>query len=230
MKFKPVLGSELSGSIGGIVASHNAGGAYFRNRVIPTNPGTAFQTAIRSFVGQLTSLWLNTLTPAERAAWDLYAANVPLLDALGEPINVSGLNMYVRSNTPRLQAALPRQDTAPGTFNLGDFTPAGMTNATTAGQTFDITFEVTDDWVGENDAAMLVYGSRPQNPSINYFKGPYRYADAVLGDAITPPTSPATMATPFAFVLGQVVHTRVQVSRADGRLSLSQRLFSTAVA
>lgn len=230
MKFKPVLGSELSGSMGGITASHNAGGAYFRNRVIPTNPGTSFQTAIRSFVGQLTSLWLNTLTSAERAAWDLYAGNVPLLDALGEPINVSGLNMYVRSNVPRLQGALPRVDVAPGVFNLGDFTPAGMSSLSAATQNFNVEFTEADDWVGEDNSSMLVYSSRPQNPSINYFKGPYRLAGQVAGEVAVPPTTPQAVGSAFPFVLGQVVHVRVQVSRADGRLSLSQRMFSTAVA
>lgn len=230
MKFKPVLGSELSGSIGGITASHNAGGAYFRNRVIPTNPGSQFQTAVRSLVGQLTNLWLNTLTAGQRATWDLYAANVPLLDKLGEPINVSGLNMYVRSNTPRLQVGLPGVDVGPAAFNLGDFTPATMVNATQGGQSFDIGFNVGDDWVGEDNSSMLVYSSRPGNLSINYFKGPYRVGPAIDGEVAVPPTSPATIAGQFPFVLGQRLFVRVQVTRADGRLSLSQRLFSATVA
>lgn len=230
MKFKPVLGSELSGSIGGITASHNLGGAYFRNRVIPSNPNTAFQQAIRSSVGQLTSLWLNTLTAGQRAAWDLYASNVPLLDALGEPINVSGLNMYVRSNVPRIQAALPRQDTAPSTFNLGDFTAIGVSSLSEGTQNFNVEFTEGDDWVSEDNSSLLVYSSRPQNPSINYFKGPYRFAGQVAGEVAAPPTTPQAVGSAFPFVLGQVVHMRAQVSRADGRLSLSQRIFQTAVA
>lgn len=230
MKFKPVLGSEMSGSIGGITASHNLGGSYFRNRVIPTNPNTPQQQTIRSLVGQLTSLWLNTLTAAQRLAWETYAANVPLLNVLGEPINVTGLNMYVRSNVPRVQAGATRIDAGPTTFNLGDFTPITVVNATEAGQTFDVGFEAADDWAGEDDAHLLVYASRGQNASINYFKGPYRFAESVDGDSATPPTSPATMAAPFAFVAGQRLFFRGQVSRADGRLSLSQRLFQAAAA
>lgn len=230
MKFKPVLGSELSGSIGGITASHNLGGAYFRNRVIPTNPNSPQQQIVRSLVGQLTSLWLNTLTAGQRAAWDLYAGNVPLLDALGEPINVSGLNMYVRSNTPRVQAGGARVDDAPTTFNLGDYTAVTLTNLTEAGQTFDVGFTVGDDWVSEDDAYLLLYNSRPQNASINYFKGPYRLCGRVDGNSGVPPTSPATQGSQFPFVTGQRVFVRAQVSRVDGRLSLTQRLFQTAVA
>lgn len=230
MKFKPVLGSELSGSIGGITASHNMGGAYLRNRVIPTNPNSPFQQAVRSLVGQLTSAWLNALTVAQRTAWETYAANVPLLDALGEPINVSGLNMYVRSNVPRLQGGGNRVDDGPTTFNLGDFTQVNVDNATEAGQTFDVNYDGGDDWVSEDNAYLFVYSSRPQNASINYFKGPYRFADAVDGDSGAPPASPATMATPFAFVAGQRLFFRAQVARADGRLSLSQRFFQAAVA
>lgn len=230
MKFKPVLGSELSGSIGGITASHNAGGAYFRNRVIPTNPNSVQQQAIRSTVGQLTSLWLNTLTAAQRAAWDLYAANVTLLDALGEPINVSGLNMYVRSNVARIQATFGRLDTAPSTFNLGDFTAVSIGSVSEAAQTFQTTFTEGDDWVTDDGGIMVLYASRPQNPSINYFKGPYRLAGAIVGNSGSPPASPNTANAPFAFVTGQLVFFRIAVSRSDGRYSLSQRIFQTAVA
>lgn len=230
MKFKPVLGSELSGSIGGITASHNAGGAYFRNRVIPTNPNSVQQQAIRSTVGQLTSLWNNTLTGAQRAAWDLYAANVPLLDALGEPINVSGLNMYVRSNVSRIQATFGRIDAAPGVFNLGDFTAVTVSALSEGTQAFDVNFTAGDDWVTDDGGIMVQYCSRPQNPSINYFKGPYRLCGAIVGNSGAPPASPVSTNAAFPFVLGQIVFFRFAVSRSDGRYSLSQRIFQTAVA
>lgn len=230
MKFKGTIIGEASGSLASMTFSHNRGGQYIRTRAIPTNPNTPQQQAIRSLVGQLTSLWNNTLTVAQRLDWQTYADQVPLLDALGEPRAATGLNHYVRSNVPRLQAAEPRVDDAPTVFNLGDFTPTTMTNATEATQTFDIGYTAADDWANEDDAALLVYGSRPQNPSINFFKGPYRYAGKVQGDSVTPPTSPETVTSPFAFAAGQRLFARIQVSRADGRLSLSQRLFQTAAA
>ena len=227
MLFKSQLVTEVSGSVGGLTGSHNLGGMYFRARATPTNPNTPQQQVIRSAVGQLVALWTNTLTELQRALWRFYALNVPLLNPLGEPINVTGLNMYVRSNVSRLQAGEPRQDDGPSVFNLGDFTTPTIT-VDEAPDTIDVTFDNTDDWANEDDAAMLVYASRPQNPSIVYFKGPYRLAGVVQGDATTAPTSPATIALPFQIVAGQRIFARIAVSRADGRLSLSFRDFADA--
>jgi hypothetical protein len=211
--------SAISGSIAGNTYSHNKGGAYIRNRAIPTNPNTIQQQAVRGFMATLTSLWYNTLTAAQRLAWDTYAANVLLPNPLGDPRDVGGLAMYVRSNIPRLQAGLDRVDDAPTTFNLGDYTNPSMGNATAAAQTWDLTFDNTDDWANEDDAAMLVLSGPGQNQSINFFKGPYRFAHAVLGNATTAPTSPATVSSPFVLVAGQRVFGHVRVTRADGRLT-----------
>jgi len=219
MKFKSQVYTEAAGSIGGITYSHNRGGMYTRCRAIPTNPATEFQQAVRGYVAQLTSLWQNTLTVGQRVAWDAYAELVPLPDKLGEPRNVGGLGMYVRCNVPRLQAGEPRVDDGPTDYTLGDYTPPNLGNATEAAQTADLTFTTTDDWANEDDAAMLVYLSRGLSPAINFFKGPYRYAHKIEGDGITPPTSPATITVPFAITEGQKLFARVQVTRADGRLS-----------
>jgi hypothetical protein len=230
MKFKSPVISEASGSIAGITYSHNRGGMYMRQRVIPTNPGSPFQQAIRAFTGQLANLWLNTLSADQRRAWDTYAEHVLIPDTLGEMRNIGGLGHYVRSNVPRLQAAEPRVDDGPTIFNLGDFTEPTWSNVSAGGGTGDLGFDNADDWANEDDAAMLILCSRGQNPSINYFKGPYRYAGEVQGDSVTPPTSPASITLPFAVALGQRSFCQVRVSRADGRLSLPFRTNATVVA
>lgn len=222
MKFKSQLVTEVSGSVGGLTGSHNLGGMYFRARATPTNPNTPQQQAIRSAVGNLVARWLNTLTQLQRDVWAFYAFNTPLLNPLGEPINVTGLNMYVRGNTARIQAGEPIADDGPVIFNLGDYTTPSFTADRTA-DTIDTTFTNTDDWANEDDAGMLVYVSRPVNATIVYFKGPYRLAGVIQGDSITPPTSPATFALPFPAAPGQRLFARIVVSRADGRLSLSFR-------
>jgi hypothetical protein len=85
-------------------------------------------------------------------------------------------------------------------------------------------FDNTDTWANEDDAFLLLYTGKPVNDTINFFSGPYRYADQIAGDGTTAPTSPATLAVPFAYVADQKVFTRVRVSRADGRLSDVQLL------
>lgn len=223
MKFKSALLTDASGSIGGITASRNRGGLYLRARVVPVNPNTPFQQAIRGFVASLTSGWNDTLTIGQRAGWDTYANQVPLPDPLGDPRNVGGLAMYVRSNVPRLQAALPRVDDAPIVFDLGTFTNPTFGTFAAATNDFAVTFDNTDAWANEDDSAMLVLGSRPQNASINFFKGPYRFADLIAGDATTAPTSPATIVNPFAFEAAQQIFVQIRITRADGRLSLPFR-------
>jgi hypothetical protein len=136
--------------------------------------------------------------------------------------------MYVRSNVSRIQAGLPRVDSAPAILDLGEFTAPTIDAVDATAEDADIGFEATDAWVDEDDSAMLVYASRGQNPTINFFKGPYRFAAAILGDSVTPPTSPATIALPFAVVATQRVFFRFSVTRADGRLSGSFRIRGTA--
>lgn len=225
MKFRPLLGTDLSGSVGGVTASHNRGGPYFRNRAIPVNPNTVFQQAVRGFMATLTSLWLDTLTPTERTAWDTYALNVPIPDTLGEPRNIGGLAQYVRSNVSRLQNALPRVDTAPIIFNLGEFTNPTFDTFVAVSDVFNVNFTVGDAWVTEDDAAMLISSSRSTNASINFFKGPYRNVAAILGDSGAPPASPVVTLAAFSIEIGNRTFIQTRVSRADGRLSLPFRGF-----
>lgn len=218
MRFKSVVLGPASGSVAGLTYSHNAGGQYIRARSTPTDPNTPQQQAVRAAVASLVSLWKDTLTVDQRAAWDLYADNVPLIDVFGDPKFRTGINHYVRSNVPRIQAASPRVDDGPGVFDLGDYTAPSFTFDATADEV-DVTFLNTDDWAGEDDSDMLVFVGRPQSDTINFFKGPYRYAGKIEGDSVTPPTSPAAIALPFPIVAGQKGFARIIVSRADGRLS-----------
>lgn len=229
MLFKPLIGAELSGSIGGITASHNKGGAYFRSRVVPVNPATPAQGIVRQLMGTLAARWAAILSPAQRDAWDTYALNVPLLNRLGESVNVTGLNMYQRSNIPREQNGLARVDNAPTVFTLGDFTAPTVASLTPP-TAMSLNFTVADGWVSEDGAAMLIYGSRQQNQSILFFKGPYRqYVLQLLGDSGVPPASPFAGVHPFVVAAGNKAFLKVSVTRADGRLSQVQRLEVVAV-
>lgn len=224
MLFKGILGDQLSGSLAGIVASHNAGGTYFRERATPTDPGSTYQTLVRSYMAQLSNLWKSTLTGPQRTAWGVYASNVTVINRIGDAIHLSGLNHYIRSNVPRLQAGLPRVDAAPTTFNLGDFTtPTAIGGTAGAPGQIDFAYDNTDDWANEDDSALLVSGSFQQLNTINFYKGPYRYAGKVDGDSVTPPTSPAAISASAAFTAGNKMFLLIRASRADGRLSLPFR-------
>ena len=166
----------------------------------------------------LSTRWIDTLTEAQRLAWDVYAGAVEVTNPLGDSITTTGLNMYIRGNTPRIQCGYPIVDDGPIIYSLASFTDPSFAIDEPAAEC-DLTFDNTDDWANEDDAGMLLYASRPMNPTINFFKGPYRFAGLVDGDAITPPSSPAAIGVPFAIAVGQRLYFKVTVTRADGRLS-----------
>lgn len=217
MKFKSAMVTSASGSIGGMTASHNQGGLYMRARTIPVNPGTSFQTTVRALMASLSTAWVSTLTPAQRTAWDTYNKNVPIVGALGDSRHVGAIGMYNRSNVPRLQASLPRVDAAPTTFDLGTFTPPTVTNAASS-QNISVTTTGSDAWTTGTGNGMLVYISRPQNPSINFFKGPYRFAGKITGSPTGGVTGGVVVA-PFTITAGQKVFYKTSVSFSDGRLT-----------
>jgi len=229
MIYKSALVTEASGSLGGLVASHNKGGQYLRARVVPVNPGTPQQEFIRATMADLANRWSNTLSDAQRDQWTAYAEAVPIPSALGDPHNIPPLAMYVRSNVTRLQAGLARIDTGPAILNLGSFTVPTIDALSAGASTADIGFDNTDAWAGEVGGAMFVYASRGNSPTINFFKGPYRFAGLIVG-AVVPPTSPATITLPFAVVATQRVFFRFSTARADGRLASDFRDFGTAAA
>ena len=217
MKFKSQTLTQASGSVGGLTFSHNQGGLYTRARSIPTNPATAFQVAVRNFVTQLANNWGSVLTAAQRTEWRIYNENVQFPDAFGDPRSIGAMPNYVRSNVARLQAGLARVDTGPAIFNTGEFSPLTFT-VDAATDDVDVAFDNTDDWASEVGSALLLYASAPQSPTIDFYKGPYRFAGLVAGAAV-PPTSPATILLPFAVVAGQKIFFQARVTRADGRLS-----------
>lgn len=227
------IATDMRGSIGGLTASRNRGGAYFRSRVAPVQPGSAEQAVVKQLLSSLVNIWSSILTPDQRAAWDNYADLVHLPNSLGIMRNVGGLGMFVRGNLPRLQAHstnFPRVDDGPVDFTTGEFTAPDVSAFSEATQGFQVVFDNEDAWANEDESAMFVYVSRAQNPGINFFKGPYRFAGAIQGDSVTPPTSPAAMDAPFPFVETQKLFARVTVSREDGRLSSTFRTSSIGIA
>lgn len=229
MLYKPFLGAEMSGSMGGITASHNAGGQYFRSRVVPTDPATVGQVAVRSAVATLASRWAAVLTEAQRSAWNVYAANTPMLNRIGESRTISGIAQYIRSNAPMAAEGFLTVDSGPMTYMLPTLSGTGIT-ADAATNTFDLFFDNTDSWATLGGGRLLLYTSRPQNSSVNFFKGPYRFTSSVAGNDPVAPTSPVTsIATPFAFAAGAKIFYQLRAFTADGRLSSPVRGSTVAV-
>lgn len=225
MLFKPTIAAEMSGAMGGLVASHNRGGQYLRVRVVPTDPASANQVVVRNAVGTLANRWTTTLTDAQRAAWAAYAVDVPLPNRLGDPRLISPLAHFIRSNTPRLQAGAGVVDDGPAELNTGEFNAinAGLSVDAAAG-TLDLFYDNTDAWANGTGGWLIVYLSQPKSPTVNFYKGPYRYIAKVAGVTATPPTSPASgIPIPWPVSVGQRLYWQLRATTSDGRLSFAAR-------
>lgn len=230
MLFKSGLVTQVSGSIGGMTGSHNRGGYYFRSRTIPTDPSSSRQQAMRAIMAQLVTRWSNVLTAAQRAAWNLYAANVPVINPLGDSINLSGQQWYIKANSIRQQAideaasAIALVDDGPTVFNLTDPGVLTISSASEATQVVTVAYNNAKEWAVQDGGVLLLYVGRPQNPGVTFFRGPWRLAGIVDGDTTTPPTSPATPTAPFAITETQNIWVRGVASAPDGRPSAEQIL------
>jgi hypothetical protein len=216
MLFTSPVYSQASGSIAGITFSHNRGGMYTRARVTPTDPSSFRQQEMRTAMGTLAPYWGETLTAGERAAWDLYGDNVPMINPLGQTIFLTGQQHFLRCNLPRLQNELAILDVAPTNFNLGTFTAPTIDEANDA-PVISIAFDNTDAWaVGVG--YMFVYGGKAQGPGRAFYKGPWRFAGASEGGG--PPGSPLDFISQYPLAIGNLVWAMVRFMQVDGRLSL----------
>lgn len=242
MKVLPTMGSMYSGSMRGITAAHNKGGLYFRGRTVPTNPNTIRQQSIRGVVGGLMQQWSMLLSEAERQGWRDYAQNVPVQDSLGQTMQLSGVNWFVKvmslasqlSETSGLTGLtnLPNVTVVPTTFNTGE-PPIEVTELefTSAADTL----EVTGILGGETTSAgrIVMFIGAPQTPGVRFYKGPYQLAAT---GAVTSPSSSfsifadvtdieqwASSTIPIAAWAGLFVPIRLVVLYADGRRSQQWR-------
>jgi len=237
MKMTPTMGGAYSGSFGGITFSHNKGGQYCRRRSIPTDPQSSAQLLVRNAVANLSNYWVNTLTPAERASWDLYAQNVSWVDTLGQTIQLTGLNHFVRSNSVRnyvtdlvgqafanFAGTLPVIEPAPAIFDLG--VPFAAENPSLVLAAGVATLSVTNatNPVPAGTGVLYMFASPPVNPSVTFFKGPFLCVGSASASADVAAILSSAAETPYfarygALTIGQKVFWRARLQIADGRLS-----------
>jgi len=210
---------EMRGAIAGTVFSRNKGGNYARSKTTPINPNTGLQQSVRAVMASLTDRWSQVLTANQRTAWGLYAASVTVLNRLGESVNISGFNHFIRSNATLLRCGLTVVDDGPTTFEIPAQDPTLSIVCDEAGQEIEVTYDYAMGWNIIDDGHMFVYMGSPQNPQINFFAGPWRYADKVDGATAVPPAAPAVMAAPFAMAEGQKIWCYARIVMPDGRLS-----------
>lgn len=202
MKFgQPILSSELSGSLAGVVASSSRGGTnYFRVRATPGNPRSFAQTTMRLILTSVAAAWSSILNDAERAAWAAIA-----------PSNSSGIDAYMKSNSNTVLAGLGRLDAAPASLALST-TPEAAPVVDASDHKITFAANATGAIAGLN-----VYISKPQKSSRLSQQFGFTYAgtiDGVIagGFVTIPTTHPA-----YQLTAGDIVYVRcVQVGKDVG--------------
>lgn len=226
MIFTSQVLSAASGSVGGVTYSHNKGGMYTRTRAIPTNPNSTRQQKVRSAMAEASQLW-GLLSEAQRAAWNLYAANVPMTNKLGQSFHLSGQQHFIRTNAFRIAMLNDTEggqfwqvEDAPTEFNLGSIGSITADTFSAATQNFNLNYDDTQGWTTVAGSFLVVFMGMPQNASIGFFKGPWRMVRVLEGEDPAP-TPPLVTTTTLGWEItpGQKVWIRAVLSQADGRLS-----------
>jgi len=211
---------QASGSLSGDTFARNRFGNYVRARTKPVNPKSARQTAARLLVMMLAEQWRESpMTDEIRSAWGTYANSVNWNNRLGEVVKLTGFNMFVRGNCAILTAGGTLVTAAPTDLGLPGADPDFVCTGSAGDEKISVAFDNTLDWATEAGGYLSVEMGCPQNPTRNFFGGPWRFADAIVGATPVPPTSPTEIDPPFTLVEGQKVWCRARIIRADGRIS-----------
>lgn len=228
MKFKSQVLTQASGSIGGVTYSHNRGGMYQRARAIPTNPNSLQQQGVRNSFSTLSQQWGGQLTQTQRDAWTAYAVTTPVTDRLGDPLTLTGQQMFIRCNSLRALAGLTAVLDGPTTSGLAEFGPSSM-DADLVSGSLSFVYTASGIWVSQNGAGLVVQTSHFRGPAINFLRSPFRLQEVIIGSAVTPPDEPFDLGPNNAFdevldnqAIGRRLFWRASVYLADGRISAPQ--------
>ena len=210
---------QMSGSIAGNTFARNHYGNYARARTKPINPNTTLQQNVRNSLAFVTVLWSQTLTADQRAAWNLYGQNVPMLNKLGETVYLTGFNHFIRSGAFRKRYGAGSYLDGPTIFEVPPTDPAFSITASEATQQISCTFDNTLGWANEVGGHLVMFVGQPQNAQRNFFDGPWQLSAWLPGDDVAPPASPVVIPSKYAIAAGQHVWVYARISRADARLS-----------
>jgi hypothetical protein len=209
MKYNPLIGSDLAGHLGGIVASHNTYGIYLKRRAHPANPKTPAQIAQRTALQIVSQSW-RTITSAQRLTWSTVAISKKSRKGFVVILTGQGAFMYLNLLRERIGLTLlelPPESVDPCTFTLPAVT-------LTAPSTLSVTYEGSDEWNASGGGVILSAGG-PLSPGVSYWQR-FRAVGTTPGIA----ASPVAYTLPFAVVATDRVRLRFHATDPTGRQSV----------
>ena len=210
--------SDARGKVGGVVFSRSPAGAILRTRVKPCNPATTIQNVRRGFVAYLTRAWSSVLTAIQRSAWNDYAAGTPMTNKLGQSILLSGLSMFLRTNSLLKLAGAPLRTAAPNLVGQAG-APTFTCVPTVSDQLLHFTAADGGFEPAVENSCLFIFQSRPENWGRQSALGGYKYVGVKIGDIGSPTVIPFTLPTLYTLVLKQRVGVSCTVVDPIGRCS-----------
>ena len=197
MKYVPsALIGRLSRSAGSTTAGHNRYGAYLRNRVIPTNPVTGAQTAVRDQFANITQAWRD-LTESERDAWNAFGPEIVRTDSLGETYTLNGQTAFMYCNRNRLSLGQAILTTA----TLVDPPPALLTATATIDDTPTMSIAYTGTPLGADDR-LMIFATRGVSAGKNFLpNGDYK----LIFNTALAAASPANVLAGYQAIFGNPI-------------------------
>jgi hypothetical protein len=217
------LVTDGRGKIGGQVLTRGRSGAVIRNKVTPTNPKTAKQSAVRALLAGFSQGWKN-LSQAQRDGWNAAVDAYSKTNVFGDAVSPSGKNLYTALNLNLSKAGYSTIDTAPTPEAVVE---AGVSNlvATVTGSV--LTFDFAN---GSADQKLYVQASPPVSAGINNISN--RISHIATIDQTTPATEDiwseyvAVYGAPAA---GTKIFIKVQSVREDTGQVSAQTILSAVV-
>lgn len=233
MRVQSAILTDMSGKLGGLVAAKARGGIqYLRALVVPRNPSSFLQLAVRQAISSASAYWRTVMTEANQELWWDIAEG-----------SQTGQSLFVRVNQPRFyvgntdrgidDAGDPYTDAIPTIVTPPDGLSTDQSTPTVTIDDSDNLMEVdataTGTWSTETVAAgkaslMLVYASHQQNASRFSRQHPYALVAAIVR---APATSPPSLPTPidlstmgYGTIAGRVMYVKTVVQDQLGRVSV----------
>ena len=177
----PYGSTEARNKLGNTVWTHSAAGQIVRQWVLPANPRTGSQLAVRAACREITARWQEVLTEQQRSAWYASPLRNRARNHVGEPIQLSAFQLYMRTNQVLWRILGIFNDTPPFPSDTSALEPLN----TNAFPNLPATMTIT--WSPALDAnhSLLLYATRDQSPGTRQPHYSITFINAYTGAGLT---------------------------------------------
>lgn len=214
------MAAQASGSMGGLVYSRNRYGAYIRARSVPTKSMTPMAMAAKARLTTI-SEGFQSLTAAQKAAWQAWAETNPKTDVFGEKQPLTAAAAYIGNACRRALLSLAPLTLPPVTAAPPALTSLSLTGDIGAGN-FGAVFAVTP--LGTNHL-LWIKACVLDSPGISYVQNLLKLVDFSASAQASPYDFQGALEGRFGTLqVGQIVVAEISVcDSATAQLSAPLR-------